>query len=79
MTGIQETTLSFQLEKIASIEFGTSMEDNCTAVLLMIMSLQALSGLQMEISSQLDLLKCSDYVTDLDGPTVSISQTVDLY
>jgi hypothetical protein len=58
VTGIQLIILLSQVVKTASIEFGINMEDNFIIQTHMIMSLQALSGLQMEITLLLDHLKC---------------------
>ena len=54
------------------------MEDSSTTHLHTITLSPALSGLQMGITLPLALLRCSDFVTDLDGPIHSTNQTVDL-
>jgi hypothetical protein len=53
------------------------MEDSFTTHLHTITSLPASSGLQMVTTLLLALLKCSDFVIDLDGLIHSTSQTVD--
>jgi len=67
------------VEKTANTEFGINMVANYTIPLPMIMSSQALSGRQMEITSLLAHLRCSDYVISLDGLIHSISRSVALF
>ena len=65
--GIQATILLSLVEKTANIVYGINMVVNFIAHHLMIMLLQASNGLLMEIISQLEVLKCSDCVINLDG------------
>ena len=55
------------------------MDANYTILLHMTMLSQALSGLQMEITSQLAHLRCLDSVISLDGLIHSISHSVALF
>ena len=78
MIGTLETTLLFQEVKIANTEYGINTVDNFIILCLMIMLSQVLSGLPMEITSLLALLRCSDSVINLGGLIPSINLTVDL-
>ena len=77
--GIQQIILLFLVEKTASIEFGINMVVNSIIQLHMIMWLLVLSGHLMEIISQLDLLKCLDYVINQDGLIHLINHNADQF
>ena len=77
--GTQLTILLSLVERIANTEFGINMDANYTILLHMTMLSQALSGLQMEITSQLAHSRCLDSVISLDGLTPSTSLNADLF
>lgn len=75
--GTQVIISSFQVEKIANTVFGINMDVNSIVHHHMIMLLLVSNGLQMVTILLLAVLKCLDFVINLDGHILSINHKVD--